>query len=258
MPFRRRKAPRKHRKAPRRKVRGRRTGVRSRAVGSMSNTAHITETIELANVTGTTFYEQTFTLAESPRALAMAAYFQEYSLVKVKEVFEPITPLGSAPTMPEIAVYGPARKGDFYWVRNADAVGLSTITLAVIQEMGARVTPFGSSTAKNVSVSYRPNIVEMIAQDPSQNEADAVMLYTKRASTQRWLSTRLPSGGSGPVAFDNTVWQGHYFYIDDPLSGVTPAPLPTARVTLEFTWAFRRPMVLDVASAEGAPALVHI
>lgn len=257
MPRRVRKAPRKHRKAPRRKVRGRRTAVRSRAVGSMGNTAHITESIELSNISGQTFYEQTFTLAESPRALAMAAYFQEYSLVKVTEVFEPITPLGSNPTMPEIAAYGPARKGDFYWVRNPDAINLITVNLGIIQEMGARVTPFGSSTARNVSVSYRPNIVDMIAQDPANNEASATMLYTKRASKQRWLSTRQPSGGSAPASLDNTIWQGHYFYIDDPLSGVTPTALPTARVTLEFTWAFRRPLVLDTPS-EGAPALVRI
>jgi len=253
MPRRVRKHTRKAARKVRRGVRRGRTGMKARSPGSMGNTCTITETIEVANLNGNTGYQFVFDLASYPRAVALAEYFQEYSCKMVTQTYEPITPLGSAPTMAEIAAFGPARKADLYWIRNTDGIDLLTLNLATIQELGAHPIPFGSSTAKNVVAKYRPNLVEAYFTTPTTTSG----VGSKRASKQRWLSTREASV-SGLPPIDVTDWQGHWLFIDDPLN-VPPGTgvLPTARCTTTVVWQFRRPYLEDSAPGTATPVLVH-
>lgn len=238
-----RRSRKQTRKAPRRKVRGRKFAGK-RSPGTMGNMCTVTETVsDPQNLNGNTGYTSVFQIANYPRALALQPYFQEYSLKAVRIVHEPLVPLGSAPTMAEIALYGPARKSNFYWVRNADGNLPSSLPLPTILEMGARAIPFGSSTSGNVVIKYQPNLIEAILQAGGTGGS-------KRAIKDRWLSCR----DSTMDTLDNTAWQGHFTFIDDPLN-VPPSTgvLPVSRTVVELVWQFRRPYI---EAGSGSPAVL--
>lgn len=223
--------------------------------------ATIIETIEFQDVSANIVEYNSFTLAEFPRAMAVASNFEFYKADKVIWTYEPLYN-----TFQDSV--GGISKPYMYIAMNRRQRGMANPTLANIQAMGAQ--PMTLSSKKEVI--YRPNWTSPGLTFHAANTQPS-NTFTQGAKIQySWLQTQpgtpspisgQPTGGANPAPYGdymqaaNAVYNGHLTYVDQ---AVAPGDKPkVARLTCTVHWKFKGAVFdLSTSGQASAPPLASL
>jgi len=225
--YRKKRTTKPRRKAVRKAMRNRGKFGNPRAMApSANNYAKIVETINYETVNPNTMYGNLITLADTTRALAMAANFQWYRITAVEWKYKPL--FNTFQDSISTTVSSPS-KPEFYSIMNRNG-NFPANTLLELKEQGAIARSF----ARNLNIKYKPNtlLLASIANTDGTTVANANEL-----KFNAWLPCSQTVAISPSSDWTAIPYYGHQFYIDQeiPTQAANPeiASLE-ARVVIEF------------------------
>ena len=216
---------------PRRKV-VRKAAVRRgkfgnpRAMGpSNNNYAKLVETIEYENCNPNTIYSALVTLADTTRALNLAANFQFYRITavewKIKSLFntfqDSISTTVSSPSKPEL-----------YWVMNRNGAFQATNLDQLVQQGS-----IARAMDKDNIHKYKPNTV--VSTGINGTDGTSLTANIPELKFNAWLPTTAVGSVSGQQF--NVPYYGHQFYINQEIptqAANTEVASLEVRIVVEF------------------------
>jgi len=250
---------------------GRRSGRGAVSGRTKSQTARITETIEIIDLNPNTSYANAFSLSQFARASSIAPFFRWYKATKVTYQYEPLYN-----TFQEGG--GPSVSAPYFYSLMNRTQDSHVTTLNDIQACGAKPIKLTRMLTK----SYRPNwcspgLITYGTAVATQGVSPAMVgLYNNGLKAEYgWLQSPnsvdvngtgvqiapFPSadqavpGGSNPavpiMAINNTnqvMYNGHDVFIDQQNA---PQATVVCRLTCTVEWAFKDPNNATNLSSEG-------
>lgn len=207
-----------------------------------SNIARVVERLPLDtdNLTNTAYWV-THKLSSYTRAPAVAALYRYYRLASIKMTLQSYFPIGTAsPSAAPLWVY-----------YNMERQGYlpTAATVDYFLDNGCKPIPFAGSTNKQVTIKYKPSLLDVIAE----GEGGANEIQASKPKFNEWIATHIQTAGPADALNDEIEWHGHSFYID--AFGTTPSGSTVAQYTIEAVWEFKDPYV-EPTPPEGVQAMV--
>jgi len=241
---------RKSTRRPRRRAAGKRVARKSKR-SSTSQYATIKETIEFADLTPNSSNKLAFNLSQFTRASALAPNFRWYKAAKVEWSLEPLYNTFTDGVGTDSVPF-------LYQVMNRTQDSLN-INLHDIQGMGAKPIKLTGKKVKSYVPNWCSSGLTTYTVNPSTQAMTGMTAQGLRAQYS-YLATPqdynlapdipqsmvpidprnpVPAGsGMNTISVNQVLYNGHYVWIDQYLSGGTDA---VCRCTATVTWHFKDP-----------------
>lgn len=261
-PARRKTAPRRAKKTTKKSYPRRKRSTIARPLSVKQNYASCVETLAFEDIVPNTMNHFNISLGDFSRAPEIASNYQFYRLAKLEWKYESLYNVYGGTTQVVDASTGGAITSvpadtlpQFYYMMNRTG-NLLPKTLPMLQEMGAKPTPF----VHNKTIAYKPNTLLLFAQGSIQNPDPALNQNSAKLQFNAWIPTEdslgLTNHDSG--ATREVPYFGHDVFIDQIVAGNNnkSQPLATiARVSVVAHWEFKLPMT-DQRISTGAEAVI--
>lgn len=170
------------------------------------------ETIVASDLSGNVPYAFSHVLSSYSRASAITSQFQFYRLRKVVWDLAPKFPLGlGLATAP--AANNVARPMRFYYLMNRQGNQPANINLDWFLDNGCKPKIFGSSTARSLRITYRPNLTDSLSYGGPDNSAEQQI--SVMPVFNKWVNRYFTGVAGVQLDNDDTEYQGVFMYIDD-------------------------------------------
>lgn len=183
-------------------------------------------------------------ISQFNRAQAIAANYQFYRPKYVKFVYEPLLALGSYPT--NVGTAPLPQKMNFYYIMNRQGnnPGAGQATLQWMLDQGAKPIPFGDSRARNVTIKYKPNLLDAYSENSISVQGGSTTIPAAGIPMfNKWINSWEQATAGGNIQNVTQDWNGHFVIVEPSnttnfnMAGNTP--VANVKVTVE--WEFKQP-----------------